>query len=405
MKKTFLKALIACFIFIAAINNSGRGQSPKVFSINVKNLVASKLKIKNGDKQALVAYQNLIQSADKSLSAGPFTVMNKTQVPPSGNKHDYMSLAPYFWPNPKTPNGLPYINKDGVVNPETKDIRDKDNMLKMQSAVEILSLAYYFSGDEKYAERSTFLIRTFFLSSETKMNPNVNFGQAVKGENEGRKAGVLETRGFAKVVDAIGLLQGSKAWTAKDQKNMQAWITDFLNWMQTNPIGIGEMEATNNHGTWFDAQRLSYALFLGRKDLANEICKSAIDRLDKQMDNNGNFPRELTRTKSLGYTFFNSDAFFQVAILAENTDVDLWNVVTPSGKSLRKGIETLAPYFSKEKVWTGMQIETFHFNGEIPLIYMASVKFNHPEYLKVISSLKSKDAESDWRQLVLGFIE
>jgi hypothetical protein len=405
MKKTFLKILTVCIVFITTFNFSGKGQSPKVFSIESKTLVSSKQKIKNGDKKALAAYQNLLQAADKALTVGPFTVMNKTQIPFSGDKHDYMSLAPYFWPNPNTPNGLPYIRKDGVTNPEIKEIKDKDDMIKMESAVEVLSLAYYFSGDEKYSDRCAFLIQTWYLLPETKMNPNMTFGQAVKGASKGREEGVLETRGYAKVVDAIGLLQGSKAWTATDQTNIKAWFSDFLNWMQTDSIGKAEMNAPNNHGTWFDAQRLSYALFLDKKDLANEICKNALIRLDKQMDNNGNFPREMTRTKSLGYTFFNTDAFFQIAVLAENTDVDLWNTITPSGKSLRKAIETLVPYFTKEKVWSGQQIVPFSFTGEIPLIYTASVKYHHPEYLKAVAELQTVKSELSWVSLVLGFIE
>ena len=400
-----LKTLTACILLIVTFSIPGKGQSPKVFSIDFKNLVTSKLKIKNGDKATLAAYQNLIHFADKTLSEGPYSVINKTQVPPSGDKHDYMSIAPYFWPNPNTTNGLPYIRKDGEHTPETKDFTDKDDIIKMENAVEILSLAYYFSGDEKYAERSTFLIRTWFLSADTKMNPNVKYGQAVKGENEGRKEGVLETRGFAKVVDAIGLLQGSKAWTAQDQKGMQSWITDFLAWMQTSSLGKGEMNADNNHGVWYDAQRLSYALFLEKKDLADEICKNAIKRLDKEMDNDGYFPKELARTKSLGYSMFITEAFFQIATLAEKTDIDIWNVVTPSGKSLRKGIEAMAPYFLNEKQWTGKQIEPFSFTGSIPIIYMASMKYNHPEYLKAIEKLKKKDSETNWKQLVLGFIE
>lgn len=402
---TNLKTLTACLLLIISFSFSGKGQSPKVFSIDIKNLVNAKLRIKNGDQQTLAAYQNLIKSADKSLSDGPFTVMNKTQVPPSGDKHDYMSIAPYFWPNPNTPNGLPYIRKDGEHTPETKDFKDKDDIIKMENAVEVLALAYYFTGDEKYADRCTLLIRTWFLLPDTKMNPNVKYGQAVKGESEGRKEGVLETRGFAKVVDAIGLLEGSKAWTAQDLKDMKAWINEFLNWIQTSTLGKAEMNAKNNHGTWYDAQRLSYALFLGKRDLADEICKNAIKRLDTQMDNNGNFPQELARTKSLGYTLFVTDAFFQIAILAEKTDIDLWNVVTPSGKSLRKGIESLAPYFLKEKEWTGKQIEPVNFNGAIPDIYLAAKKYNHPEYLKTISGMKSKDSDTSWRQLVLGFKE
>jgi hypothetical protein len=35
-----------------------------------------------------------------------------------------MSLAPYWWPDPKSPNGLPYIRRDGERNPEIKQITD-----------------------------------------------------------------------------------------------------------------------------------------------------------------------------------------------------------------------------------------------------------------------------------------
>lgn len=402
MKKVTLATWMISFILILGFSIS-KAQSPKVYSIDGKQLVTAKQKIQQGDPRAKAACQDLIRSADKALTMGPFTVMDKSQTPPSGDKHDYMSLAPYFWPNPNTPNGLPYIRKDGEHTPETKDYRDKDDILKMESTVEVLALAYYFSGEEKYAERSAFLIRTWFLSPATKMNPSVKYGQAVKGESEGRKEGILETRGLAKVVDAVGLLQGAKSWSKQDQQDLQAWFSEFLTWMQTSTIGKGEMKADNNHGVWYDAQRLAYALFLEKKDLANEICKNAINRLDKEMDNKGGFPKELARTKSLGYSFFVTDAFFQIAVLAEKTDVDLWNVVTPSGRTLREAVENLAPYFLKEKVWTGKQIEPFSFAGEIPLFYAASVKYNHPEYLKAIAELKPQDTQGDWKQLVLGF--
>ncbi|MDP4189356.1 MAG: alginate lyase family protein, partial [Bacteroidota bacterium] len=239
--------------------------------------------------------------------------MHKTQVPPSGSKHDYLSLAPYFWPNPNTPTGLPFIRKDGERNPAIKAISDDTELGNLEQASEVLALAYYFSGEEKYAERATFLIRTWFLLPETKMNPNVNFGQAVPGKYDGRGEGVLETRGINRIIDAIGLLKGSQAWTETDQKGMQSWISEFLEWMQNSKIGKAELNATNNHGIWYDAQRLSYALFLGKNNLANEICRNALRRLDVQMDNKGSFPKELARTNSLGYSVFVMQAFFQTA--------------------------------------------------------------------------------------------
>src|SRR6266542_1650840 len=46
------------------------------------------------------AYDSVISEAEKALSTDPFSVMNKTKTAPSGDKHDYLSLARYWWPDP-----------------------------------------------------------------------------------------------------------------------------------------------------------------------------------------------------------------------------------------------------------------------------------------------------------------
>jgi len=201
------------------------------------------------------------------------------------------------------------------------------------------------------------------------------------------------------------LIRESNAWTNEDQKNMQNWISDFLHWMQTSKIGKEEMDAGNNHGIWYDAQRLGYALFLGEKNLADEICKNALQRLDAQMDKNGSFPRELARTNSLGYSTFVMQAFFQTAILAEKTDVDMWKAVTPSGKSLEKGVQFLLPYLTKEKKWTGKQIKPYNYTDAVPLIHEASQKLHHPEYYNKILGTGLKSNETGWMKLISGLTD
>lgn len=64
------------------------------------------------------AAKAVIREADKNLSATILTVMDKPLTPPSGNKHDYMSMGRYWWPDPTKADGLPYVRRDGVVNPE-----------------------------------------------------------------------------------------------------------------------------------------------------------------------------------------------------------------------------------------------------------------------------------------------
>lgn len=60
--------------------------------------------------------------------------MDKTLVAASGNKHDYYSFPPYWWPNPDTQDGLPYIRKDGQTNPDANsDATDKNRLVKMSN--------------------------------------------------------------------------------------------------------------------------------------------------------------------------------------------------------------------------------------------------------------------------------
>src|SRR5580698_1146132 len=118
-------------------------------------------------------------AAAKIISRGPFSVMNKTAVPPSGDKHDYLSQAPYWWPDPAKPNGLPYIRKDGQRNPEINGITDHSEMDRVNTDSQTLALAWYLTGKEEYAARAALLVRTWFLDPKTRMNPNQNFGQYI----------------------------------------------------------------------------------------------------------------------------------------------------------------------------------------------------------------------------------
>src|SRR5712692_468713 len=231
----------------------------RVFLLDAKQLQLTRQRIQAGDKNVAPAWAQLEREARKALSAGPFSVINKDKTPPSGDKHDYMSQAPYFWPDPNKPNGLPYIRRDGERNPEINKITDHRSLDQLESSVETLALAYYFKGDEAYAAKATQLLRAFFLDSATRMNPNLQYAQFIPGVNTGRGIGLIETRGLADVVDAIGLIERSKSWTAADQRGLEDWYGKFLQWMLESRNGREENAAKNNHGTYYDVQTTSFA--------------------------------------------------------------------------------------------------------------------------------------------------
>jgi hypothetical protein len=362
-------------------------------SFDENTLEQNKQRIKNNDAELIPAYQRLLAEADKALKEGPFSVMEKNKIPPSGDKHDYMSLAPYFWPDSSKPNGLPYVRKDGQTNPEVKEYLDKEYMPKMANLVQTLSLAYYFSNDEKYAKHAAKLLRVWFVDTATRMNPNLNFGQAIKGINEGRGAGLIDARHYHKIINGIGFLQASKHFTSSDNIGMKRWFTDYLQWLQTSKNGLDEMNARNNHGTWYDVQRLSIALLIDSSSLAKKVVENALNRLDNQMDEQGKFPREMERTISLHYSCFNMEAFFLIASMADKMGMNIWEHTTPKSNSIRKGFDFLKPYLTKQKEWFGQQIKPFDFEEDaFPLLLIAAKKYNCTDCNAAVKSLAGDKA-------------
>jgi len=155
--------MLMAYHFALAQNDKN---APVIFSYDAGILSVNKSKIKDRDASLLPAYEQLLKDADKALNFKPVSVMEKMNIPPSGDKHDYMSLAPYYWPDPSKPGGIPYIRKDGETNPEVKEYKDKEYLPKLCEAVNTLGLAFYFSNDNKYADHAGQLIRVWFLVNQ-----------------------------------------------------------------------------------------------------------------------------------------------------------------------------------------------------------------------------------------------
>jgi len=336
------------------------------------------------DEAAGKALKKLLADADKALAVIPPSVMQKTKVPPSGDKHDYMSIAPYYWPDPATKDGLPYQRKDGKVNPESRDEAANDTLRArlVGASVETLALGYYFSGDEKYAEHAAKILRTWFLDPATKMTPHFRFAQAVPGVNDGRGTGILEARGLADAADAATLLAGSKHWSAADQQALLAWGATYFEWLTTSKNGQDEHAAKNNHGTWYDVQAAKWALVLGRKDKAQEICaEAATRRIGVQIQPDGKQPLELSRTASFSYSCFNLRALSALAGLGEHAGVDLWKHRSADGRSLIAALEFLAPYLGKNpKPWTMQQIHESNDDDVLPVLRAAALATGDERY-------------------------
>lgn len=397
LMKTLLSLLA---VLLSALISAAEAPRP-FFGARPGALEKAKAAVAAGDETAKKALKKLVSDADKALAAAPPTVMDKGKVPPSGDKHDYMSLAPYYWPNPASKDGLPYVRKDGKVNPESRDESANDTLRAREigATVETLAVGYYFTREEKYAEHAAKVLRTWFLDPETKMNPNFRFAQAVLGVNDGRGTGILEARELAQAADAAVLLAGSKHWSAADQKALDAWGNTYLDWLLKSKNGQDEHAAKNNHGTWYDVQAAHWALILGRKDKAREICAAAgPGRVGVQVQADGKQPLELVRTASFSYSCFNLRALATLAGLSEHAGFDLWHYKTADGRSIRTALDFLVPYLGKNpKPWTMQQIHESKPEEVLPALRAAGIAYGDDRY----ENLLKEYADSQTKRLQL----
>lgn len=341
------------------------------------------------------AYKALKKQAEHDLVMKPLTVMSKDYIPSSGSKHDYVSLARYAWPDQTKPNGLPYIMRDGISNPELNKF-DRNKLSAMTGAIYRLSLAYFFSGNEKYAKKATELIHIWFLDKTTRMNPNLRYAQHIPGEADGRCYGVIDAYSFVEMLDGVQLLEKSKSFTAKDSKKLKAWFSHFLKWLLSHPQAIEESNQKNNHAIAYDVQVAAYSLYTGnRKVFSDVLAYFPKRRIAAQIAPDGSQPHELHRTLAFGYSQYNLRHIIDLMLMVKHQGLDFRKYGICDEHSFFKAMDFLAPYMGKSvKLWPYLQISGWEEKQQEMAcdFYRAyTLDASRKDYLHIYQQVKYRD--------------
>ncbi len=395
----FARVLIAIGCLACLASGAGAQRSPSAgratLLLDADRLAIVRARVRAGDAHLEGALGALKDEAAEALSVKPVSVMDKTIVPPSGDKHDYMSQAPYWWPDPKKPDGLPYIRRDGERNPEINRISDHQNLGRVIGSVSTLGLAYHFTANERYAAHAARLVRTWFLDPATRMNPHLQFGQGIPGITQGRGIGIIETRALGELLDGVLLIAGSPSWSAADEAGLQAWMRAYASWLVESPHGRDEAKTSNNHATWYDVQLVALALYTGQTDLARRTLETSRRRIAGQIEPDGRQPHELARTRAFDYSVMNLSGFFALATLGRHAGVDLWNYRTGDGRGLRPALDFLVPFAAGDKPWTYQQITPFRPQAIHAPLRRAAVAWNEPAYRDLAMKVGGGSARLD----------
>ena len=344
-----------------------------------------KAEIAAGNPVFVSALEKMVAEAEAALEQPVVNVVDEGELPPSGDPHDYFSYSTYWWPDPDNPDG-PYIWRDGVVNPD-RYTSDVSRIEAMADTVTALVPAWFFTGDERYAESAAERLRAWFLDPDTRMNPNMRFGQKRRGHDYNSHSGILEALRMRWVVDCAILLEDYPGWTNEDANGLRSWFGEFSTWLVESFEGREEAMQPNNHGTWYNYMVVLFSLFGGKPEYAHTHLERMPERIFEQVFMDGRQPQELVRTRSLSYSIYNARALVGVARLGRHLDVDLFAFRSTEGRSIRLAIDYLTPFILGEKEWPAMQIRPAGTGSAAQMYWAAALGFRDRKYADILRRL------------------
>src|SRR5450759_2494417 len=158
------------------------------------------------EQVAQIDHARILKAADAALKMEPVTITGFHAKLSEGGPNDFYSNGDYWWPNPNTTNGLPYVQRDGQTNPENFTAH-RQAVRQLSDAVAALGAAYKITGDDRFAKKSAGLLKIFFLDEKTRMNPSLQFAQAIPGVSPGRGTGIIDTLHIVEIPKAIEVME------------------------------------------------------------------------------------------------------------------------------------------------------------------------------------------------------
>ncbi|KAK7694544.1 hypothetical protein QCA50_001730 [Cerrena zonata] len=282
--------------------------------------------------QAPAATAAPAQNASKPKNSG-----KDSKCTPSPTK----SLAPSA-----TWTTCPYVVRDGQVNPDVRNLPGSQAAQNMPQSVLFNTLAYAFQKSSANSKNVAKFIDAFFLTSSTGMNPNMNFGQQVRGpgadHQKGTFTGPLDMRALVKIVNSIQILKALKSpdWTtARDQAFMK-WMKTYVNWLKTSDIGKELAGKANNHFSFYVSQLSAAQIYIGDTDGAAKTVKDYFNNQFKdQIAQSGEQPFEAVRTRPYHYRAFNLEAVITNAKIADQLGFDVWTSKSKYGATIQTAVD------------------------------------------------------------------
>ena len=332
--------------------------------------------------------KRILTHADAYLHEEPITITAYRSDRSAGGQHDYFSEADYFWPDPAHPDG-PYINRDGESNPGNFNDH-RLALIRLSLQMPALTAAWKITHQRRYADHAAAHLRAWFITPATRMNPNLQYAQAIHGRTTGRNYGIIDTLHLVEVARAITVLQPSGALTPVEFKAVVGWFSEYLRWLTTSEHGQQERDTKNNHSTTWLLQAAEFARLTGDAQVTS-FCRTRMREviIPSQVAPDGSLPLELARTKPYSYSLFDMDALAACCQVLSTPDDNLWTFRTTDGRNVGAVIAFMVPFIRDKSRWPYRKdIEHFdEFPVRQPALLFGGLALDHQDWLQLFRQL------------------
>jgi hypothetical protein len=345
---------------------------------------------------AAIDRARVLAAARRYLSEQPLTVTAASSPRSAGGRHDFFSEGDYWWPDPNNPDG-PYVQRDGMTNPDNF-VAHRKAMVRLSLHVPALAAAWLLTSDRRFAQHAASHLRAWFVDDETRMNPNLQYAQAIHGRFTGRGTGIIDTLHLVEVARAASVVERASVLTDAERGRVRRWFDEYVTWMTTHKYGTDERDAKNNHGSCWVLQVAEFARLAGRPALL-DYCRDRFKTVlvPGQIAADGSFPEELRRTKPYGYCLFNLDALTTICQALSTPTDNLWTFKTPERRGIEDAVAFMFPFIADKKSWPAAHDVMYFDQWPVrqPSLLFAGLAYSNPKYIALWRTLNPDPTEDE----------
>ena len=259
---------------------------------------------------------------------------------------------------------------------------------QMVDDVTTLSMAWFYTEQERYAKEATRIICEWFLEMDKDSGPSRFRTRNNRIIYDPCDISIFDSRRYIEVLDAIYLIESSRAWNPMKTKRMKKWFSEYLEWLLSSEEGKITDGLKNHVGTWYKAMLASFGFFIHDKDLVQETIHDAMDKyLAFQIDTSGMQPIETSTSCSFNNSLSNLEAHFILAKIGAWNQIDYWHHDEDGKGSIKKAADYLFRYIGNMEEWPYAQVTDVDARSMFNLVLKSQNIYHDPQYNEFIQKL------------------